>query len=861
MDLCSFLGSNRKSESGVPRRDPSGPKHTQLPPLTVCGTGTEMRKWSSTGLASYTSWWHSRSRVDKDSVVGFDCLLRIADCSWWEWDGGSTLFFWRWPVEFRLAIRDGTRLWIHEDKLPKYRRPQRDVGDPMKKPMVQKLLKVKNRRYFEEGLVEALTTFFGVPKGEFDIRIVYDGTASGLNEALWAPWFSLPTVSSHLRVVEPGTYMADVDLGEMFLNFFLDERVRRYAGVDLTKYLPNLTEPGLSVWLRWARCAMGLRPSPYCAVQTLAWLEETIMGDPNDQSNVFRYDKVELNLPGALGYDPSMPWIYKLRLSDGRIAADLLVFVDDARPTGPSEEECWQATRKFASTCNHFGIQDAPRKRRPPRLDPGAWAGSVVHTDGGEVGVKVSQAKWEKTRKIIHRMVSEADEFYVREELGESPAGINRKHMESDRGFLNYVTQAYPALVPYLKGVHLTIDGWRPDRDEQGWKRRRQEIEALRKNGVLDDYDHRASPDFVKPVPRYRGDLKALKNLTESLEAPKRIVRSKKQILHVEYGFGDASGKGFGSTITLNGKILWRAGQWDPSYEEESSNLRELENIVRALEEYYEETGERDVELFMFTDNFVTECAFFNGTSRSSLLFELVLRLRLLEMNSGWKLHVLHIAGARMIRQGADALSRGDLLTGVMGGEEMLSFLPLHLSALERSPLLRPWVESWWPDDTLEWLTHSDWFNLPKRGGNFVWCPPPPVADAALEQLCRAQLKRPNNTCHVFIVPRLMTSRWRKKLLKACTFAFYVPACFDIWKKAQHEPLMIAVCLPLSKHSPWDLRSTQHVGNLERSLCPMQLFHPNGSRDLLRKFLVATRKLETLPRSMVCKVLRPDDMG
>ena len=249
----------------------------------------------------------------------------------------------------------------------------------------------------------------------------------------------------------------------------------------------------------------------------------------------------------------------------------------------------------------------------------------------------------------------------------------------------------------------------------------------------------------------------------------------------------------------------------------------------------------------MFKDNFVTKCAFFNGTLRSSLLFELVLRLRLLEMHSDWKLHVIHIAGTRMICQGTNALSRGDLCTGVMGGKAMLSFLPLHLSALERSPLLRPWVEYWWPDDTLIWLTHTDWFNLPRRGGNFVWCPPPPVADAALEQICRVQLKRLGSTCHMFIVPRLMTSRWQKKVPKACTFSFYIPPCFNMWGKAQHEPLMIAVRLPLSKHRPWNLRSTQHVGNLERSLCPVQLFHPNGSRDLLRKFLVATRKLETLP--------------
>jgi hypothetical protein len=109
------------------------------------------------------------------------------------------------------------------------------------------------------------------------------------------------------------------------------------------------------------------------------------------------------------------------------------------------------------------------------------------------------------------------------------------------------------------------------------------------------------------------------------------MIRSK-HVIHVEYGCGDASGKGFGSTITLNGVILWRAGQWQPSYEEESSNLRELENIVRA-------------------DNFVTGSAFFKGNSQSESLFELVLRLRLLEMHTGWKLHVVHIAGTRLIRQ------------------------------------------------------------------------------------------------------------------------------------------------------------------------------------------------------------------
>ena len=44
------------------------------------------------------------------------------------------------------------------------------------------------------------------------------------------------------------------------------------------------------------------------------------------------------------------------------------------------------------------------------------------------------------------------------------------KELLSDRGFLVYVTRTYPAMVPYLKGFHLTIEMWRGGRDVDGWK-------------------------------------------------------------------------------------------------------------------------------------------------------------------------------------------------------------------------------------------------------------------------------------------------------------------------------------------------------------------------------------------------------
>jgi hypothetical protein len=54
----------------------------------------------------------------------------------------------------------------------------------------------RERGYIAMGERKSLIFFFDIPKGLDDIRVVYDGTRSGLNAALRAPWFPLPTVDS-----------------------------------------------------------------------------------------------------------------------------------------------------------------------------------------------------------------------------------------------------------------------------------------------------------------------------------------------------------------------------------------------------------------------------------------------------------------------------------------------------------------------------------------------------------------------------------------------------------------------------------------------------------------------------------------
>ena len=39
------------------------------------------------------------------------------------------------------------------------------------------------------------------------------------------------------------------------------------------------------------------------------------------------------------------------------------------------------------------------------------------------------------------------------------------QRLEEIRGFLNYVVRTYPPLKLYLSGFHITIDGWRADKE------------------------------------------------------------------------------------------------------------------------------------------------------------------------------------------------------------------------------------------------------------------------------------------------------------------------------------------------------------------------------------------------------------
>ena len=487
--------------------------------------------------------WGSKSELKKDLVVGKDAIDRAWKSSWWEWEAGSTLFFWRWTDEYKRTVRDGMRVFV-KGTLPEYQAHQRWPKEPDKRDKLQKkVAKPVLRDYISDGYVKSLTGFFQVPKGEDDIRVVYDASKSGLNEALWAPNFFLPTVDTVLRSSGLTTFYGDIDLGEMFLNYFLDEKLRPYAGVDLTEIahlIGRKVPPGGRQWMSWNRTLMGLKSSPYICIRTFKWSEDFIRGDRHDPKNPLRWDKVIINSPGQKDYNPRLPWIFRYDSLGDCIAAFFETYVDDVRTGAATEEMAELTTHAIASRINYLGQQDSPRKRRRVGLEPGAWSGAVIISENNEsLFVTCSAEKWLKTQSIVEKLRHELD-------LGGKSVTLDRKQLERDRGFLVHISRTFTQAIPYLKGIHHTLESWRMGRDEDGWKLDSEAMvewlhdeyntgselyrkEITKKNWKDVLKTHRAekegdAPARVEPVQRLRLDIAALCALFEGKGPARRLV-------------------------------------------------------------------------------------------------------------------------------------------------------------------------------------------------------------------------------------------------------------------------------------------------------------------------------------------------
>jgi hypothetical protein len=113
---------------------------------------------------------------------------------------------------------------------------------------------------------------------------------------------------------------------------------------------------------------------------------------------------------------------------------------------------------------------------------------------------------------------------------------------------------------------------------------------------------------------------------------------------------------------------MWK-GQWSPIVCKFSSNWKELSTVKLSLLQIKKEDSEsiRGAAVFYFTVNSTLCWIAASGSSGRPGLHKLIKEIRLLELELGCSLQVIHVPGIVMINQGMDGLSRGIWMSALQG--------------------------------------------------------------------------------------------------------------------------------------------------------------------------------------------------
>ena len=208
--------------------------------------------------------------------------------------------------------------------------------------------------------------------------------------------------------------------------------------------------------------AVDILSSPFATTRIFAWGMEVIMGGRKDETNPFYWDSVVQNCPGTDKYDPSMPRLYRWDSKHQVIKAAFKTFVDDPRSVLVTQKLSRYATHLVEIVMGYLVLQEATKKRRPKYQTPGEWTSSITFSlEKVGMCVTVSEKKWGRYNEIIGNLLANlnhADHF----------PEMNLKYMEHNTSLLVHLDIMYPLIMPFLRGVYLTMNSWSSKIDRGG---------------------------------------------------------------------------------------------------------------------------------------------------------------------------------------------------------------------------------------------------------------------------------------------------------------------------------------------------------------------------------------------------------
>jgi hypothetical protein len=142
------------------------------------------------GILGFFNWfkaqaWESEEDKEKILQAGKTAIKFAMKASWWDWVGGSRIFFWRWPPKYFEEACFGLPPQFVADPPT-----SKDRQRPYTNPKTEELEKRKMKMVIDCGYIKrvsanaimSLMYFFSMLKGEVDIRMVYDGSKTGWPE-------------------------------------------------------------------------------------------------------------------------------------------------------------------------------------------------------------------------------------------------------------------------------------------------------------------------------------------------------------------------------------------------------------------------------------------------------------------------------------------------------------------------------------------------------------------------------------------------------------------------------------------------------------------------------------------------------
>ena len=802
--LCKAIAPMLSPVTSPPILHPTATQPPSSPPSYHHDSVTKPWVWSMPDLSIGKEFYvqrvanlraaiaHLNLEFDSTFQEGLDILAAHRSNYGSEGPVHLVVLWWEWPQLHWNDLRTGATMNFME--IPKPGKvPNQDLKGPALAAAIQfvdELIALKVL-CLPPSSVQIFNSFplFLVPKpgqpGQF--RTIADGKSGGQNEVCVAD----PCLMTNPECILPRMYTngfsATLDLSKYFHMFLTDPSEHQYMGLE---------HPGTGLTYIYRTLPMGTRNSPGASGRFGAAFLRTVM----DSSDLFHGHPVDNSLQQYFSKSITHPTHGEGRVligSDGLPVVLIWIHVDDILIHAPTLRKLEAALNHIMATTVRLGLICHPSKTSPPAQRV-KFCGFEYDTSSTPT-LHIPQSKISRAIAITSYILSDAR------------PSLSRLVVSMVVGYLQSLVPATPGNIgaALLRPVYF-------------------DLHAISTNSLPN-----TKQAYFSIMDLSERSRLCLQWWVEALSCGLHKQSQPTDVATMGVTWGDGSGTGAGGTLNFTSPQVittsitlevWK-GVWSPHVASFSSNWKEMRTLLQTLENEKSTGGVRvkNRRLLYFTDNMVTYDVFRRGSSKSTPLWKLFLDIKLLEIELGCLVQVIHVPGTSMILQGTDGLSRGVEMQ-TLGSYKSNSLVSLLWRAAPATPVVLNWILSvlppLWPAST-SWLFQtdfSDWSRSSFLCRSALWCISPSFARQAILQALSVWVESPTTNGHIFLVPRIL----QRDFGRLSKFVLY-GGQFDVLP-IPFEPLVPFVIYylpPFDRRSVYGKQQLQHDGQLDTPTVPV----------------------------------------